>query len=92
MDDFKSRRCPKDFLDFDPSGELPYCFKIIERELSWKDANTECQKLNSTLSPMSSVKENDVVHNILKNHGISANWIGLSISSRGKWNHCIPIV
>ena len=88
MDDFKSRRCPNEFLDLDPSGELPYCFKIFERELSWKDASKECQNLNSTLSPMTSVKENEVVHNVLNNHGISANWIGLSISSRSKLNNC----
>ena len=89
MDDFKSRRCPNEFLDLDPSGELPYCFKIFERELSWNDANKECKNLNSTLSPMSCVKENEVVQKFLKKHGISANWIGLSISSRSKWNNCI---
>ena len=83
-DEFNSGRCPKDFLDLDSSGRLPYCIKIFEKELSWNDANKECEKLNSTLLTMNTVQENDILSHVLKRHGSSLNWIGLTMLNKSK--------
>ena len=83
-DEFQSKRCPKDFLDLDASGKLPYCFKIFEKELTWNDANNECEKLNSTLLTMNTAQENDILSPILKRHGSSLNWIGLTMLNKSK--------
>ena len=83
-DEFKSGRCPENFLDLDSSGKLPYCYKIFDKQLSWNDANKECEKMSSTLLTMNTFKENHILSHALKRHGSSLNWIGLTMVNKSK--------
>ena len=73
-------KCPKGFVDIDPVQKLPFCFKIMREQLSWKDANSECNRLDAFLSNISTAKENEYMSAAFKETGITLSWIGLNIS------------
>ena len=75
-------KCPTGFVDIDSVQKLPFCYKIVHEQLSWKNASAECNRLDAILSTISTTEENLYMSEAFKKTGITLSWIGLKKSGK----------
>ena len=78
--EYKTNQCPSGFMDIDPTQSLPYCYKILDKEIEqmpWQKAKLICNKLGAKLTTINSPEENNYIFEAMKNYGINLAWIGL---------------